>query len=213
MFGDIAAGGTRSIDVVFKTPTGTTGPSLVLVDATSTDGGTASGTGGPTLVAPRTGFARGFVPPGGSISLGNDPTADNPTVATFELPNTGPGAAITLRLDSAGANTFCGGQPCAGGKTLFLSPFTGYNDPNRPPELKIVWDKTIVSTSTSFAIYVQKQDGGPIGTVPNCRNYGSEDHPDVADPHPCVELRKRRSNGDVEAHILLLSGDPRFGRR
>jgi uncharacterized repeat protein (TIGR01451 family) len=212
MFGDIAAGGTRGIDVVFGTPTGTTGPFLVSLDATSTSG-TASGTGGPTVVAPRTGYARGFVPPGGSISLGNDPTADNPLVATFELPHTGPGAPITLRVESAGAGTFCGGQPCAGRKILFLSPFTGYTDPNRPPELKIKWDTSIVGTSTTFAIYVQKVDGGPITTVPNCRNYGDEDLPDIADPHPCVEIRRVHSNGDVEAHLLLLSGDPRFARR
>jgi hypothetical protein len=159
------------------------------------------------------GSARGFVPPGGSISTGDDPTAANPIVATFELPRTGSGAPITLRTESAGAGTFCGGQPCAGRKILFLSPFTGYNDPARPPELKIKWDTSIVGTSTTFAIYVQKVDNGPITTLPNCRNYGSEDFPDVADPHPCIELRKVHSNGDAEAHIFLLSGDPRFARR
>jgi len=213
MVGDIAAGGTRGIDVVFRTPTGTTGPALVLADATSTDGGPASGTGGPTVVASRPGYARGFVPPGGSISIGNDPTADNPLVATFELPKTGSGAPITLRVQTAGADTFCGGQPCAGRRILFLSAFTGYNDPTRPPELKIVWDTSIVGTSTTFPIYVQKVENGPIVTIPNCRNYGDEDLPDIASPSPCVEIRKLRSNGDVEAHIMLLSGDPLFGRR
>jgi uncharacterized repeat protein (TIGR01451 family) len=213
LFGDIAAGGTRGIDVLFNAPAGTTGPITVTADATSGDAGTAHGTGGPTAAAPRIGYARGFVPPGGSISTGDDPTASNPIVATFDLPRTGSGAPITLRTESAGADTFCGGQPCAGRKILFLSPFTGYNDPSRPPELKIKWDTSIVGTSTTFAIYVQKVDNGPITTIPNCRNYGDEDHADIADPHPCIELRKVHSNGDAEAHILLLSGDPRFARR
>jgi hypothetical protein len=212
LYGSIAAGGTRGIDVTFTTPTGGTGPFLVVVNATSSDAGAATASGGPTLVASKPGFARGFVPPGGSISTGTDPTAANPIVATFELPNTGSGAPITLRTESAGANTFCGGHPCAGGKILFLSPFTGYNDPTRPPELKIKWDTSIVGTSTTFAIYVQKVENGPIVTIPNCRNYGSEDLPDIADPHPCVELRKVHSNGDAEAHIFLLSGDPRIAR-
>jgi hypothetical protein len=208
MFGDIAAGGSRGIDVLFRTPTGTTGPSLVLADATSTDGGPASGTAGPTLVAPRAGYARGFVPPGGSISIGNDPTAANPLVSTFELPKTGSGAPITLRVESCTGT----GHSCAGNRLIYLSPFTGYDDPTHPPELKLVWDVSIVGTSTTFPIYIQKVDNGPITTIPKCKNYGDEDHPDLADPHPCVELRKRRSNGDVEAHILLLSGDPRTWR-
>ena len=167
--------------------------------------GTASGTGGPDGGSrPEPGTARGFVPPGGSISLGNDPTADNPLVATLEPPNTGRGAPITLRVETAGAGTFCGGQPCAGRRILFLSPFSGYADPNRPPELKIKWDTSIVGTSTTFAIYVQKQDGGPITTVPNCRNYGDIYRGPADHPRAAVQSAASRRLG---------GGDRRWRRR
>jgi hypothetical protein len=194
--------------VVFKTPTGTTGPSLVLVDVTSTGGATASGTGGPTLVAPTPGTAVGFVPPGGSISTGTSPTAQNNTVATFTLPNSGPGAPITLRAETAGVGTFCGGLACSG-KILFLSPFSGYTNTRHPAVLKIVYDKTVAGRGVKSTIYVQKQDGGPIVPVANCRD--TRIH--LADPHPCVHERTKRGSGDIEFEILLISGDPRFGRR
>ena len=213
LYGSIAPGGSRGITLLFQTASGSSGPLTATATAMGAGGSSATASSGPTAVAPTPGTASGFVPPGGSISTGTDPTAANPLVATFELPGTGSGAPITLRSETAGAGTFCGGQPCAGGRILFLSPFSGYNDPTRPPELKIKWDTSIVGTSTTFAIYVQKVVNGPITTLPNCRNYGSEDVPDVADPHPCVELRKVHSNGDAEAHIFLLSGDPRFARR
>ena len=35
----------------------------------------------------------------------------------------------------------------------------------------------------------------------------------LADPHPCVHERTKRSNGDIEFEILLISGDPRFRAR
>jgi hypothetical protein len=213
LFGDISPGGSRAVTVLYRSAASSSGPFKATAGFMSNGGQSGNTQAGPTVVTPPPGSASGFVLPGGSISTGDDPTAANPIVSTFELPHTGTGAPITLRLETAGANTFCGGQPCAGGKILFLSPFTGYNDPNRPPELKIKWDTSIVGTSTTFAIYVQKQDNGPITTIPNCRNYGDEDHADIADPHPCVELRKVHSNGDAEAHILLISGDPRFARR
>jgi hypothetical protein len=213
LFGGISPGGTRAVTVLYRSAATSSGPFRATAGFMSNGGQSGSTQAGPTIVAATAGFASGFVPPGGEISTGTDPTAANPIVATFELPHTGTGAPITLRVDTAGANTFCGGQPCAGNRILFLSPFTGYNDANRPPELKIMWDTSIVGTSTTFAIYVQKQDNGPITTIPNCRNYGDEDHADIADPHPCIELRKVHSNGDAEAHIFLLSGDPHFGRR
>ena len=68
-----------------------------------------------------------------------------------------------------------------------------------------MWDASVVSSSTTFPIYVQKVTDGPVVTIPNCVNYGG-DHHDVADPSPCVEKRVRHSNGDVEAHVFLLSG-------
>ncbi len=211
LLGGIAAGGSRGVDVVFVTPPGSSGPFLATIDVLAGGGASAHGSAGPTVVAARQGYARGFVPPGGSISIGRAPTAANPVVATFELPNTGSGAPITLRVETKDIDTFCAGEPCAG-KILYLSPFTGYDDPRNPPELKIVWDESVVTSSTTFPIYVQKVADGPVVTIPNCTDDDGEHH-DVADPSPCVEKRVRRSNDDVETHILLLSGDPRFARR
>ncbi len=93
LLGGITVGGSRGIDVVFVTPPGSSGQVLATLDVLADGGATAHGSGGPTVVAARPGYARGFVPPGGSISIGTDPTPADPVVATFELPNTGSGAA------------------------------------------------------------------------------------------------------------------------
>jgi uncharacterized repeat protein (TIGR01451 family) len=207
LFGDISAGGTRGIDVLFQIPAGATGPFPVAVGLMTDGGGTASTSAGPTAVAPTPGTAAGFVPPGGSISTGTSPTATDNTVATFTLPGSGGGAPITLRAETAGVNTFCAG-PCSG-KILFLSPFSGYNDPRHPAILKIVWDKTVAGRGVNSDLYVQKAVDGPIVKVANCRD--TRIH--LADPHPCVHERTKRGSGDIEFEILLISGDPRFGRR
>jgi len=208
LFGNISAGGSRAVDVLFQIPTGATGPFPVAVGLMTDGGGTASTSAGPTAVAPTPGTAVGFVPPGGSISTGTSATAENNTVATFTLPGSGSGAPITLRSETAGVGTFCGGQPCSG-KILFLSPFSGYNDIRHPAILKIVWDKTVAGRGVSSDLYVQKAVNGPIVKVENCRD--TEIH--LADPHPCIHERTKRGSGDIEFEILLISGDPRFARR
>ena len=145
--------------------------------------------------------------PGGSISTGTSPTAANNTVATFTLPNTGPGAPIALIAEPASSDPLCGGQPCRG-KPLFLSPFAGYTNTRYPAKLKIAYDVTTGMTKNS-TVYVQKEPGGPSVPVPNCRDTSIH----LADPHPCVHERTKRSNGDIEFEILLISGDPRFRAR
>jgi len=207
LFGDISPGGSRAVDVIFQTPAGATGPFPVAVGLMTDGGGTASTSAGPTVVATTPGTASGFVPPGGSISTGTSPTATNNTVATFTLPGTGSGAPITLRAETARVNTFCAG-PCSG-KILFLSPFTGYNDIRHPAKLKIVWDKTVAGRGVNSDLYVQKEVNGPIVKVASCRDTSIH----LADPHPCVHERTKRGSGDIEFEILLISGDPHFGRR
>ena len=124
------------------------------------DGQTANATAGPTERALRPGSARGFVPPGGSISTGTSPTASNNTVATFSLPDNGPGTEITLRSETDETGAFCAGQPCSG-KLLYLSPFTGYTNTRYPAKLKIVWDKTVAGRGVELGSLRAEGDRGP----------------------------------------------------
>jgi uncharacterized repeat protein (TIGR01451 family) len=208
LFGGISPGGSRGIDVLAIAPLGRTGSLPATISAMTDDGQSANGTAGPTERTLRPGSARGFVPPGGSISTGTSPTADNNTVATFTLPDNGPGAEITLRSETDETGAFCGGAPCSG-KILYLSPFSGYNDTRYPAKLKIVWDKTVAGRGVDSDLYVQKEIGGPIVKVANCRDTSIH----LADPHPCIHERTKRDSGDIEFEILLISGDPRFARR
>jgi hypothetical protein len=205
-FPGVSPGGTRGITVIAQSADTTRGPFLTSIDV-SGGGGSASADAGPNVVAPTPGQASGFVPPGGSISTGTSATPSNNTVATLTLPNTGSGTRITLKTETTGVGTFCGGKACSG-KILYVSPFSGYTDPNHPVKLKIVWDKTVTGKGADSTLYVQKVPGGAIRRVPRCTVDG------VANPSPCV--RKARINPitcDVEFEVLLLSDDPRFARR
>jgi hypothetical protein len=205
---NIAPGGSRGINVLAIAPSNARGPLLASITADSDDEQHAEGMAGPTVRVLRPGSARGFVPPGGSISTGSSPTAENNTVATFRLPNSGPGAVITLRSETDETGAFCGGRRCDG-KLIYLSPFDGYDDTRHPAVLKIVWDKTVAGDGDDSDLWVQKEIGGPAVKVRDCRE--TDIH--LADPHPCIHERDDRDSGDVEFEILLISGDPRFGRR
>ena len=69
---------------------------------------------------------------------------------------------------------------------------------------------TIAGIDVTSTVYVQKEDGGPIVTVPELPRH---EHP----PRRPAPVRPRAdasaASGDVEFEILLLSGDPRFARR
>jgi hypothetical protein len=191
-----------------QSPAGSSGvfPTSIVVLSTGHD--PVSDQFGPTVSAAAPGTAAGYVPPGGTISTGTTATPTDTTVASFQLPNAGPGAPIVLRAETAGVGTFCAGQPCSG-KILFLSPFTGYTNPRSPAKLKITWDKTVAGNGTHSKLYVQKEVGGPIVEVPMCNNTSKH----IAIPSPCIHEKETISGGDVRFEILLLSGDPRFARR
>lgn len=178
------------------------------VTPTSAGHSDVSGTAGPAVVAPTPGQAFGYVPPGGTISTGTTATPTNTTVASFTLPNTGPGSLIELRSETSGVATFCAGQQRSG-KILFLSPFEGYRNPRLPAKLKITWDKTVAGAGLNSKIYVQKAPGGPVTVVPVCADTSRH----IAIPSPCIHEKTLFGSGDVQFEILLLSGDPRFARR
>jgi hypothetical protein len=177
------------------------------------------------VVAATPGSASGFVPPGGSISNGQVASPGNNTVATFTLPRSGTGAPISL-VESGGA-TYCAGT-CTG-KSTFLSAFAGYNDPNKPATLTIRWDRTVLGRGLRSTIY-KLQDGHTTATVvPECANDPRWTRAELffhtvlrllglgpwgtrAVPSPCVNKRFFTPDGDLVVEILVLSGDPSFGR-
>jgi hypothetical protein len=81
-----------------------------------------AGTVSTVVEAVTDGIAKGFVLPGGSLTI----TGDNP--ATVTLPDT-PGAGVPIEI-TQGAGTFCAGG-CTGPATT-ISPFDGYTDPAHP---------------------------------------------------------------------------------
>ena len=205
--GGIPAGGALVVTADARSAAGSTAPFTTVLAAAATGGQSGSASATSAVVAATPGSAVGFVPAGGSISTGTNPTATDNTVATFTLPNNGPGAPIALVAEPADSSPLCGGQPCLG-KPLFLSPFAGYTNMRQPARLKIAYDVTTGIKVTS-TVYVQKEVGGPSVAVPDCRDTSIH----LADPHPCVHERTKRGSGDVEFEILLLSGDPRFRSR
>jgi Bacterial Ig-like domain (group 1)/Divergent InlB B-repeat domain/Domain of unknown function DUF11 len=230
--GTIASGGNVVIPVVVTVPASFTGTFIPTATVSSDQNGT---TAVPDLTGPDTepfvvGNATGFVPPGGSITTG-PATGDHPTGGTFSLPNSGPGAPISLTTSALPAG-FCGGHTCRG-RLLTLSPFAGYTDPNHPAVLDISLDKSRVALwGPSFNVWVQKEDSyAPATLVPDCKNkvewakfwYKCKHHwvffwyiksvKKIAKPSPCVAKRYIDSNGDSHTKILILSGDPKFARR
>ncbi|MEP6624320.1 MAG: hypothetical protein ABJC79_07740 [Acidimicrobiia bacterium] len=208
LFGTVANGDVITVDVLVQSPPSASGvfPTAIMVN--SDGSGPTNDEFGPSVAAAAPGTAVGYVPPGGTISTGTTATPTDPTVASFQLPGSGVGAPIELRVETAGVTTFCAGQPCAG-KILFLSPFAGYTNPRSPARLTITWDKTVAGNGTASKLYVQKQVDGPIVEVPMCANTSKH----IAIPSPCIHEKETISGGDVRFEIVLLSGDPRFARR
>lgn len=227
--GTIPANGSVAIPVTVRVPPGfPPGPFAPSATVTSDQSGTdpAGPLPGSTVVAPTGGQAFGFVPPGGTLSTGNA-TPENPTAASFTLPNSGEGAAISLTTEPS-TPIFCGNQLCRG-RLLTLSPFGGgYDDPRKPPVLDISLDKSVVRRfGPAFRVWGQKEDvNAPPFLIPDCQSLRKHGHfwwhwkwhkfkkgNKIAVPSPCVSRRYFDRNGDSHTEILVLQGDPKFGRR
>jgi hypothetical protein len=108
------------------------------------------------------------VSPGGSIDTGGN----NP--AHLTLPNTGPGATITLTQRATG-NNFCQG-PCNGTAT-FVSDFPGYPDKLHPIDLKLTFlDANPIAGLLDYAfstIYKVRDDATVGVPVPDCLDNGA----------------------------------------
>lgn len=209
LIGTIAPGQSVTVDVVADSASLPPGSQITMSIAVHAEGETpVPGAATADVVQPAPGEAIGFVGPGETIATGTKATATDNTIASLRIPSYGPGAPITLRAETEGVETFCGGQRCDG-KILFVSPFVGYTDPKRPVRLKITWDKTVAGRGTKGKLYVQKAPGGPITTVPMCDR--TDKH--IAIPSPCIHEKEKFGSGDIQYEVMLLSGDPRFSRR
>jgi uncharacterized repeat protein (TIGR01451 family) len=209
--GALTVGQQASVDLIVTLPTiGTASSSAVASPGTNT-----AATDDTTVEAPQDGVTKGWVEPGGSLTIpGHDPS-------TVELPNTGDGAPVEI---TQGAGTFCAG-PCTG-TTTTVNPFPGYDDPANP----IVWTMTYTfnpgdpeSTPDSLTaaaaaynstIYKHLDTDPPnVGTViPDC-----PPTPRVAADYACLSGRAitqpTPNHFVVSFTILYLSGDPTGGRR
>jgi hypothetical protein len=120
----------------------------------------------------------------------------------------GPSVPISLSRSAREADTFCGGSACTG-EVIHLTSFAGYNDRKRPAKITMTWDGSQRGRGTASTVYKRGDaKGSRTRAIPAClktkAGYVSL---------PCVSKRKQLKNGDVQFIVLLLSGDPKFGRR
>ncbi|MGZ4676003.1 MAG: DUF11 domain-containing protein [Acidimicrobiia bacterium] len=209
--GSLAPGDSAVAFVVVTSPSEVPAGGTITNTAVATPGGSnVAATEITTVEAATPGVSKGFVIPGGSIGIdGDDP-------ATVTLPDTGTGAPILI---TQGPGTFCDG-PCSGTATT-VSEFDGYDDPNHPIHLELVYTfsgpdgLTQAATAFGSTIYKNTDPNTPnVGTpVPACTNPGTG----VAAPHPCIDAHTitEPSFGSYEVRfqILYLSGDPKFALR
>ena len=94
--------------------------------------------------------------------------------------------------------------------------------------LDISLDKSVVRRfGPAFRVWVQKEDStaAPV-LVPDCKSLRNHGHfwwhwkwhkfnrgNQIAIPSPCVSRRYFDRHGDSHVEILVLQGDPKFGRR
>ncbi len=209
--GPLAVNDSAIATVVVTSPASVPDSGSITDSATASPGSNPTATETTTVEASEPGVAKGFVVPGGSITI----PGDNP--ATVALPDTGDGAPIVI---TQGDGSFCDG-PCAGPATT-ISDFPGYSDPLHPIRLTLTYTfpagpTSLTDAATAFGSTIYKNDDpmspnlGAI--VPTCATPGGG----VAAPHPCVDARSITqptfNSFVVTFEILYLSGDPRFARR
>ena len=209
--GPLLVGGSAQATLVVTSPATVPSGGSMTNSATATPGTNAVVNETTAVEAPAPGVSRGFVSPGGSITIpGHDP-------ATVTLPDSGPGAPIVI---TQGPGSFCEG-PCSGPATT-VSDFPGYDDPTHPIRLHLTFtfdgegdNLTDAADAYGATIYKNIDPLQPnVGTVvPFCSSVGAG----VAVPHPCVDAhtisQPTFNTFVVTFDILYISGDPTFARR
>jgi uncharacterized repeat protein (TIGR01451 family) len=206
--GALAVGASAEVKLVVTLPSTVPDGGTVTNTAVATPGTNVVATEDTTVEAPVDGVSKGFVIPGGSITI------DGPDPATLSLPETGDGAPVTI---TQGAGTFCDG-PCNGTATT-ISDFAGYTDPNHPIHITLTYafpdsPTSLFDAASAFGDTIYKNtdpDNPSVGSpVPVCPT------PGIATPHPCLSSRGITQPSPnsflVTFEIVYLSGDPRFAR-
>jgi uncharacterized repeat protein (TIGR01451 family) len=205
--GTLAVNATAQAVLVVTSPSTVPEGGTITNSAVATPGSNAAANETTTVEAPQDGVSKGFVSPGGSLSI----DGDNP--ATLTLPNTGNGAPVII---TQGDGTFCDG-PCEG-PTTTINDFSGYSDPNNPITLVLTYNFTdITAAADAYGATIYKNDDpdNPSTGVPvaPCTTQGAG----VAVPHPCVDAHTIDEPAFheyvVTFTIRYISGDPSFGRR
>jgi hypothetical protein len=120
----------------------------------------------------------------------------------------GPSVPMSIAGSEEEANTFCGGFACTG-EMVTMTAFNGYHDRKHPAKLTITWDKAHAGRGLSSRIF-KRGDArtSPTTTLGTCvktkAGYTNT---------PCVSKKRIVSGGAVQFTMLVLSGDPKFGRR
>jgi uncharacterized repeat protein (TIGR01451 family) len=208
--GALAVGASAQAELIVTSPSTVPEGGTITNSAVATPGSNASASQVTTVEAPEDGVAKGWVSPGGSITIpGDDP-------ATLSLPNTGPGAPVII---TQGEGTFCDG-PCADTATT-INDFAGYPDPLEPIRVQLSYSfpdspTSLFDAATAFGstIYKSTEDNPTVGTVvPACTIPGAGD----AIPSPCVDAKDitqpTPNSFVVTFDIVYTSGDPKFARR
>jgi uncharacterized repeat protein (TIGR01451 family) len=209
--GALAVGASAQAQLVVTSPATVPAGGTITNTAVANPGVNESASQITTVEAPTDGVAKGYVVPGGSITI----PGDNP--ATLSLPETGNGAPVVI---TQGDGSFCDG-PCAGPFTE-ISPFDGYTDPANPISLDLTFNfpdspTSLTDAATAYGATIYKNvdpDSPSLGsTVPFCTTPGGG----VAIPAPCVDnhtiTQPTPNSFVVTFKILYLSGDPKFARR
>jgi uncharacterized repeat protein (TIGR01451 family) len=205
--GTLAVNATAQAVLVVTSPSTVPEGGTITNSAVASPGSNAAANETTTVEAPQDGVSKGFVSPGGSLSI----DGDNP--ATLTLPNTGDGAPVVI---TQGDGTFCDG-PCEG-PTTTINDFSGYSDPNHPITLVLTYNFTdITAAADAYGATIYKNDDpeNPSTGVPvaQCTTQGAG----VAVPHPCVDAHTIAEPAFheyvVTFTIRYISGDPSFGRR
>ncbi len=120
----------------------------------------------------------------------------------------GPSVPMSISRTATEASTFCGGSACSG-DVINMTPFSGYNDRKHPAKVVITWDQAHAGRGVHSVIF-KRGDArtSPTQTLGICQKtklgYTNT---------PCVSKKKIVSGGAVQFTLLVLSGDPKFGRR
>jgi len=204
--GNIPVGGSVDTFIVAKVP-GSAGN--IVNSAIASPGPTnTAGTVTTIVEAVTDGVSKGFVLPGGSLTI----TGDNP--ATVTLPNV-PGDGVPIEI-TQGSGTFCP-SGCTGPATT-ISDFAGFTDPANPikVELNFLYPDTNAGLTQAALDFnnaiIYKDDGSTVTPLTTCTTPGNSNPGACVDGRAISHVTSPTAGYLTTYTVLYLSGDPRFAK-